>query len=150
MTFEELYENEEFRNEVEKVMRETDGELVDVLVSEAKKRGVDTDLNEIRSYFVSKMPVSDDEMDKLAAGDMNPQCTTAQGCFTVDKCYDILGGPCIALDSCYAALLHTDGGDKSTCTTNHACWSNYQCVAVYHHSVCAVIYNCAISEHRGE
>lgn len=147
MTFEELYESEEFRSEIEKIMREKNApqDMADILIAEAKKHGVETDENEINAYFVSKMPVSEDEMDKLAAGDLF--CVQNYGCNLMAKCHDIIGGACVALDSCYTALFHDgDEAHEATCTTNHACWSNYQCVTVYSHSHCAVLYNCAISQ----
>lgn len=147
MTFEELYENEEFRNEIEKIMRENESQdMAEVLITEAKKHGVETDANEIHAYFVSKMPVSEDEMDKLAAGDFN--CGENAGCFVSDKCFESQGGACVISDSCYTALKH-EGDYREACITNHACWSNYQCVAVYHQSRCAIIYNCSISEAHG-
>ena len=151
MTFEELYENEEFRSEIEKIMREKNNpqDMAEILVAEAKKHGVETDENEIHAYFVSKMPVSEDEMDNLAAGDI--VCVDSFGCTLMAKCRDIVGGACIALDSCYTAMLHDDSNKSDeACSVNHSCWSNYQCVTVYSHSRCAVIYNCAISQKHGD
>ena len=148
MTFEELYENEDFRDEIEKIMREKNNpqDMVEVLITEAEKHGVETDENEIHAYFVSKMPVSEDEMDKLAAGDFN--CGDTAGCTVMAKCWQNQGGACVISDACYTVLKH-EGDYREACVTNHACWSNNQCVAVYNHSRCSIIYSCSLSEAHG-
>ena len=143
MTLAELYKNEEFRKQLEQQLRagvDSDDKAVEIIIATAAEHGVETNANEVRAYLVQAMPLSDDEMDKVAGGDP----INSDYCFISDRCLSTIGGACVVALSCYTAMIHTDS--TAGCVTNHACWSDYQCVAVYNHSRCAVLYNCSLNE----
>ena len=72
MTFKELLENEKFVNEIkeaaEKLSSENDEQLFDALLSAAEKYGVKATKEEILNAIVSKLPVSDEELDAVTGG----------------------------------------------------------------------------------
>lgn len=74
MKLEELLKDEKIKEEIGKVLKEAklekDEDVLKAFKDVVSKHGVEASVEEIKSHLTSKMPISEDDLDKVAGGSL--------------------------------------------------------------------------------